>query len=396
MWLLTRWPAASADIRESSPASTVAQTTLASCRALSPGHSWQAPCTPSICTHTHTHTHTYIHMNDFRICSIHCDTWATSIYSTGIIHCCIYYSVCVCMYLQAGLLGSQAGASSYGAQLYGGHGAGDVKVFPCWPGRLHQGDAVTAAHWLGRILEDTHTNMLIQETQKYIKKHACDRTSVPVRRLCRWRPPDWLRVRWIHRCCPPLPSPLGSYWCSPPPELLSTFLKPAAHRQAGYDVEPRFDRLCLRHFLHCKDVHALNMKLIQYIQLDPMPRKSLSLSLHSKFLCKGAALLLLHFSGLPALPGIDMGPIPRTWFIQVDQRLISTQTISSIRTRLLYQGRCACLSLFKRGKLRSPKTWFSNSFLTILPLQINSKEEPLLSPPMSRRWSWTHMRNFRP
>lgn len=54
MWLLTKWPAARAAIRESSPARTVAHTTLASCRAFSPGQSWLAPCTPSICTHKTT------------------------------------------------------------------------------------------------------------------------------------------------------------------------------------------------------------------------------------------------------------------------------------------------------------------------------------------------------
>ena len=48
MWLCTRCPAARADIRDSSPARTVAQTTLANWRALSPGPVRLAPCTPSI------------------------------------------------------------------------------------------------------------------------------------------------------------------------------------------------------------------------------------------------------------------------------------------------------------------------------------------------------------
>lgn len=54
MWLLTSCPAASALIRDSSPARTVAQTIRASWRAFSPGHVWHAPCTPNICKHTST------------------------------------------------------------------------------------------------------------------------------------------------------------------------------------------------------------------------------------------------------------------------------------------------------------------------------------------------------
>lgn len=53
MWLLTRCPAARAAIRESSPASTVPQTTRASWRAFSPGWSELVPWTPSIYMHTH-------------------------------------------------------------------------------------------------------------------------------------------------------------------------------------------------------------------------------------------------------------------------------------------------------------------------------------------------------
>lgn len=48
MWLLTRCPAARAAIRESSPASTVPQTTRASWRAFSPGSLELEPWTPSI------------------------------------------------------------------------------------------------------------------------------------------------------------------------------------------------------------------------------------------------------------------------------------------------------------------------------------------------------------
>lgn len=54
MWLLTRWPAARADMSDSSPASTVAHTTLASCLAFSPGQTWLAPCTPNIWTYAQT------------------------------------------------------------------------------------------------------------------------------------------------------------------------------------------------------------------------------------------------------------------------------------------------------------------------------------------------------
>ena len=45
MWLLTRWPAAKADMRESSPASTAAHTIRARLVALVPGSSLCAPCT---------------------------------------------------------------------------------------------------------------------------------------------------------------------------------------------------------------------------------------------------------------------------------------------------------------------------------------------------------------
>ena len=48
-WLLTRCPAARAERRDSSPASTVPHTILASWVAFSPGLLWWAPCTPSIC-----------------------------------------------------------------------------------------------------------------------------------------------------------------------------------------------------------------------------------------------------------------------------------------------------------------------------------------------------------
>ena len=49
IWLFTRCPAANADINESSPASTVAQMTLAKIDALWPGMSAHDPRTPSIC-----------------------------------------------------------------------------------------------------------------------------------------------------------------------------------------------------------------------------------------------------------------------------------------------------------------------------------------------------------
>lgn len=243
MWLLTRWPAARAAISESSPASTVAHTTLASCRALSPGHSWLAPCTPSICTYTNMNEYfrklaKYIVIHEPPSLAeltliIHETTelignvlptfrtkgqligdgllgtkavspiWKKQIFGsvvrfrirlvmvmvnlkeknvslsalipgtnvsvvTGIYRLqlrsisdrnmtpmCVL--ACVCVYLEAGLLGGQAGSSSYSAQLYGWHGASDVQVLSCWSWRLHQGDAVTAAHWLGWILENTHT-----------------------------------------------------------------------------------------------------------------------------------------------------------------------------------------------------------------------------------------------
>mmetsp|Transcript_35788 Transcript_35788/g.83528 ORF Transcript_35788/g.83528 Transcript_35788/m.83528 type:complete len:308 (+) Transcript_35788:566-1489(+) len=48
---LSRWPAESADMSESSPAMTVAATTVASSRELAPGLSREAPATPSIPRH---------------------------------------------------------------------------------------------------------------------------------------------------------------------------------------------------------------------------------------------------------------------------------------------------------------------------------------------------------
>jgi hypothetical protein len=47
MWLLTRWPAACAEIRDSSPARTAPATTVAKSLALDPGDSLLAPLTPS-------------------------------------------------------------------------------------------------------------------------------------------------------------------------------------------------------------------------------------------------------------------------------------------------------------------------------------------------------------
>lgn len=57
------------------------------------------------------------------------------------------------LYLQAGPLGRQVGASSHSSQLYGGHGAADVQVFARRPRGLHLRDAVGAPHRLGRVLE---------------------------------------------------------------------------------------------------------------------------------------------------------------------------------------------------------------------------------------------------
>lgn len=138
MWLLTRWPAARAAMSESSPARTVAHTTRASCRAFSPGHSWLAPCTPSIWIHTHTHkSPKYLYVR----------VW---------LYVCVQRHQYMFTYLKTGLLGGQVGATSHGTQLYRRHSATDVEVLACWPWCLHQGDAVAAAHWLRWILEDTH------------------------------------------------------------------------------------------------------------------------------------------------------------------------------------------------------------------------------------------------
>lgn len=63
------------------------------------------------------------------------------------------------LYLQARLLGRQVGASSHRSQLYGGHGAADVKVFTSWPRSLHLCDAVGAAHRLSRVLTGRQDNV---------------------------------------------------------------------------------------------------------------------------------------------------------------------------------------------------------------------------------------------
>jgi hypothetical protein len=47
MWLWTRWPAACAEMRDSSAARTAPATTVAKSRALDPGDSLLAPLTPS-------------------------------------------------------------------------------------------------------------------------------------------------------------------------------------------------------------------------------------------------------------------------------------------------------------------------------------------------------------
>lgn len=46
IWLLTSWPAAKADMRESSPAKTAPATILAKSRAFAPGDCAFAPFTP--------------------------------------------------------------------------------------------------------------------------------------------------------------------------------------------------------------------------------------------------------------------------------------------------------------------------------------------------------------
>lgn len=68
MWLLTRCPAASAAIRDSSPASTVAQTTRASVLAFSPGHSALGPSTFNIWWQTRRYF--YVYVLSVSICSL--------------------------------------------------------------------------------------------------------------------------------------------------------------------------------------------------------------------------------------------------------------------------------------------------------------------------------------
>ena len=55
-------------------------------------------------------------------------------------------------HLQTRGLGGEDGAPAHGAHLDTGHGAGDVEILPPLPPRLHQCDAVGAAHCLSRIL----------------------------------------------------------------------------------------------------------------------------------------------------------------------------------------------------------------------------------------------------
>lgn len=136
MWLLTRCPAARAAIRESSPARTVAQTTRASWRALSPG--WLGLLTPSICR--------------YRGFVLEGKKYPKNTSTNG------SYVTCSWDYLQTGLLWRQVGASSHSAELYRRHSATDVQVLPTWTDSLHLSNAVRASHCLSWVLNHNTTN----------------------------------------------------------------------------------------------------------------------------------------------------------------------------------------------------------------------------------------------
>lgn len=123
-----------------------------------------------------------------------------------------------CLYLQAGLLWCQVGASSHSSQLYGGHGAADVQVFARWPRSLHLRDAVGAAHRLGRVLtQDGKCQNGVNYSGGADEGIASAAAwLLPARRRCRWLLRCWRRGRWSPRCCQPWPSPPGSCWCSVP------------------------------------------------------------------------------------------------------------------------------------------------------------------------------------
>ena len=53
---------------------------------------------------------------------------------------------------ETGPLWGENGPSTHSAQLYGGHGTGDVQVLSCWPTLLHQSHAVGARDILRWVL----------------------------------------------------------------------------------------------------------------------------------------------------------------------------------------------------------------------------------------------------
>lgn len=101
------------------------------------------------------------------------------------------------LYLQAGPLGRQVGASSHSAQLDGGHGAADVQVFARWPRSLHLRDAVGAAHRLGRVLTQDGKCQKVANYSGGADEGIASAAAwlLPARRRCRWRPRCWQRGR---------------------------------------------------------------------------------------------------------------------------------------------------------------------------------------------------------
>lgn len=101
------------------------------------------------------------------------------------------------LYLQAGPLGRQVGASSHSSQLYGGHGAADVQVFARWPRGLHLCDAVSAAHRLGRVLTQDGKCQNHADNSGGTDEGIASAAAwpLPARRRCRWLPRCWRRGR---------------------------------------------------------------------------------------------------------------------------------------------------------------------------------------------------------
>lgn len=135
-WLFTRWPAARADMRDSSPARTVPHTTRASWTAFPPGLSPWGPCTPSIWARRDER-------KERRGRELNCTTNTQDLFIRATPNFQGYETkhlqsleTASCdiptpfpSNLEAGCLGGKDGAPTHCPYLYGRHGTGHVQVF---------------------------------------------------------------------------------------------------------------------------------------------------------------------------------------------------------------------------------------------------------------------------